>query len=74
LQRGGSAMIWFSIPWSLELYEQATARLWRQGQTSQVVVVHHILTADTIDFEIMKALERKDVTQQSLIRAMKAEL
>lgn len=49
LQSGGSTLVWFSLPWSLELYQQTNARLWRQGQTSNTVVIQHIITKDTID-------------------------
>lgn len=72
LQSGGSAMVWFSLTWSLELYQQANARLWRQGQESRVVTVQHIITKGTIDEKIMAALERKNITQSSLINAVKA--
>ena len=74
LQSGGSAMVWFGITWSLELYQQTVARLWRQGQSSQTVVIQHIITASTIDEQIMKALERKDASQAALIEAVKAVL
>ena len=58
----------------MELYEQTVARLWRQGQKSGTVVVQHIVTAGTIDEDILKALETKDKTQASLINAVKANL
>lgn len=74
LQAGGSVLIWFSLTWSLELYQQTVARLWRQGQSSRTVVVQHIVTKDTIDECILKALEQKDVTQSALIEAVKADL
>jgi len=74
LQSGGSTIVWFGLTWSLELYQQTIARLWRQGQTSQTVVVQHIITKDTIDESIMKALVRKDKTQSALIEAVKANL
>ena len=74
LQSGGSTLCWFGITWSLELYQQAVARLYRQGQTSNTVVVQHIITADTIDERIMKALQYKDKTQSALIDAVKANL
>lgn len=73
LQQGGSTLIWFSMTWSLELYQQTNARLYRQGQ-SDTVVIHHILTKDTIDEDVMKALKRKDKTQAALIEAVKAQL
>lgn len=74
LQSGGSSLCWFGITWSLELYQQTVARLYRQGQTSNTVVVQHIITADTIDERIMKALQYKDKTQSALIDAVKANL
>ena len=74
LQSGGSSLIWFSLTWSLELYQQTTARLWRQGQSSSTVVVQHIITTGTIDELVMKVLSGKAKTQESLIEAVKAEL
>ncbi|MDO4306949.1 MAG: DEAD/DEAH box helicase [Eubacteriales bacterium] len=74
LQSGGSAIVWFGLTWSLELYQQTNARLWRQGQTADTVVVQHIITKGTIDERIMKALSEKDSTQSALMNAVKAEL
>jgi SNF2 family DNA or RNA helicase len=74
LQKGGNNLIWFSIPWSLELYQQTVARLWRQGQSSKTVVVQHLICEGTIDKRILKALQDKSITQNSLIRAVRAEL
>lgn len=74
LQEGGSTLIWFGLTWSLELYQQTNARLWRQGQTENTVVVQHIITKDTIDERILKALREKDSTQAALINAVKADL
>ncbi len=73
LQDGGSCMIWFSLTWSLELYQQTNARLHRQGQ-KDTVVIHHIVAEDTIDEDVMKALGRKEKIQDSLINAVKARL
>ena len=73
LQSGGSTIIWFSLTWSLELYQQTNARLWRQGQ-NETVVIHHIITKGTIDEDVMKALKRKEKTQEDLIDAVKANL
>lgn len=73
IQKGGHILIWFGLTWSLELYQQTNARLWRQGQT-QVVTIHHIITKDTVDEDVMEALEQKDMTQERLIRAVKARL
>lgn len=74
LQSGGSTLVWFGMIWSLELYQQTVARLWRQGQTSGTVVVQHIVTEGTVDKRILKALEEKDSTQSALIDAVKAEV
>lgn len=73
LQQGGSTMIWFGLTWSLELYEQANARLYRQGQ-KETVVIHHIITKGTIDEDVMQALKRKEKMQSTLIDAVKARL
>ena len=72
LQAGGSTLIWFGLTWSLELYQQTNARLWRQGQ-KDTVVIHHILAKGTMDETVMKALEKKDKTQSALLDAVKAE-
>ena len=74
LQAGGSTLIWFGLTWSLELYQQTNARLWRQGQSSGTVVIQHIVTKGTIDERILKALEAKDRTQSALIDAVKVAL
>jgi SNF2 family DNA or RNA helicase len=73
LQAGGSCLVWFGLTWSLELYQQTNARLWRQGQ-KDTVIIHHIVAKDTIDEKVMKALKRKDKTQTALIDAVKANL
>ena len=74
LQSGGSSLVWFGITWSLELYQQTVARLYRQGQNSNTVVVQHIIAEGTIDERILRALKRKDKTQTALIEAVKAEV
>ena len=74
LQSGGNVIVWFGITWSLELYQQTIARLWRQGQTSGTVTVIHIVTDGTVDERILKALAAKDNTQKALIDAVKAEV
>lgn len=74
LQNGGSTLVWFGLTWSLELYQQTNARLWRQGQTADTVVIQHIIVKGTIDEQIMKALKTKDTTQAALITAVKAEV
>ena len=73
LQSGGSTIIWFGLTWSLELYQQTNARLWRQGQEN-TVIVHHIICKGTIDEDVMKALRQKEKTQNALIDAVKANL
>ena len=73
LQAGGSTLIWFGLTWSLELYQQTNARLYRQGQDS-TVVIHHILTKETIDEDVMKALKTKEKIQDALIDSVKARL
>lgn len=74
LQTGGSTLVWFGLTWSLELYQQTNARLWRQGQTSGTVIIEHIITKGTIDERILKSLSLKEVTQNALIDAVKANL
>jgi len=73
LQAGGSTLIWFSLTWSLELYQQTNARLWRQGQENPVVI-QHLIAKNTIDKRVMQALKNKDTTQTALIDAVKADL
>lgn len=73
LQSGGSTLIWFGLTWSLELYQQTNARLYRQGQKNKVIV-HHIITKDTIDEDVLLALTKKEKTQDALIDAVKANL
>ena len=73
LQSGGSILVWFGLTWSLELYQQTIGRLYRQGQTRSVII-HHIVSKDTIDEKVMLALKNKEVNQDALIRAVKAEV
>lgn len=73
LQSGGSTLIWFGLTWSLELYQQTNARLHRQGQ-KETVVIHHIIAKGTIDEQVMKALRKKEKTQDALIDAVRANL
>lgn len=73
LQAGGHIIIWFGIPWSLELYQQANGRLYRQGQ-NESVIIHHIVTVGTIDEDVIKALDRKDTGQAALLEAVRARL
>ena len=74
LQSGGHVIVWFGLTWSLELYDQTNARLWRQGQQAETVVVQHLVTAGTIDERILDALQHKEQSQNALIDAVKAEL
>lgn len=74
LQQGGNTMVWLGISWSLELYQQACCRLYRQGQTEGTVSIIHLISKGTIDEKIMKALSEKDNTQSALIDAVKAEI
>ena len=73
LQEGGSTLVWFGLTWSLELYQQLNARLWRQGQKN-TVVIQHIITRGTHDEDVMRALEAKDMRQSALIEAVKARI
>jgi len=73
IQAGGHVIVWFGLTWSLELYQQANARLDRQGQTKSVVV-HHLITEGTVDEDVMKALERKETGQAALLEAVKAKI
>lgn len=73
LQSGGSILVWFGLTWSLELYQQTIGRLYRQGQTKSVII-HHIISKNTIDESVMIALKNKEVNQEALIRAVKAEV
>lgn len=73
LQEGGCTVVWFGLTWSLELYQQLNARLWRQGQ-KHTVVIHHIITKDTHDEDVLRALDNKDTRQSALIDAVRARL
>lgn len=74
LQAGGSTLIWFGLTWSLELYQQTNARLWRQGQQAETVVIHHIITRGTVDEDVMQSLSEKDRSQAGLMRAVRARV
>ena len=67
-------LIWFGLTWSLELYQQTNARLWRQGQQAETVVIHHIITRGTVDEDVMRSLSEKDRSQASLMRAVRARV
>lgn len=73
IQSGGHILVWYGLTWSLELYQQTNARLWRQGQ-KQTVTIHHIICKDTVDEDVLAALDNKDVTQEKLIAAVRARL
>ena len=73
LQDGGCTIVWYGLTWSLELYQQLNARLWRQGQ-KHTVVIHHVITRGTHDEDVMKALENKDIRQSNLIEAVRARI
>ena len=74
LQQGGNTLVWFGLTWSLELYQQTNARLWRQGQQAKTVVIHHLVCEGTIDERILSALKNKDRSQESLIDAVRWSL
>ncbi|MTI71066.1 MAG: DEAD/DEAH box helicase [Firmicutes bacterium] len=73
LQAGGNIIIWFGLTWSLELYQQANARLHRQGQKENVII-HHLVAKDTMDEDVMKVLKNKEVGQEALLKAVKARI
>lgn len=73
LQAGGSTLIWFSLTWSLELYQQTNARIYRQGQ-KETVIIHHIIAKETVDEDVMRSLDKKEMNQEELLRAVKARL
>jgi len=74
LQSGGNVIVWFSLIWSLELYQQANARLYRQGQKNESVIIHHLITKNTVDERIMDVLEGKATKQEALMDAVKARI
>ena len=71
LQSGGSIIVWYGLPWSLELYQQANARLARQGQKKTVRIVS-LLAEGTVDEQVKRALEQKDMGQRALLEALRA--
>jgi SNF2 family DNA or RNA helicase len=73
LQGTAAAVIWHSIPWDLEIYEQFIRRVWRQGQTERVFN-YHIVAEDTVDEIVMKTLGQKDRTQKALLAALRDDL
>ena len=70
LQAGGHVIVWYSLPWSLELYQQANARLYRQGQT-EAVIINHLIAAGTVDEQVLESLKRKDTGQAALMAALR---
>jgi SNF2 family DNA or RNA helicase len=70
LQEGGSTIVWYGLTWSLEEYQQANARIYRQGQKDRVIV-HHIIAAGTVDEQVMEALQKKDTSQAALLSCLK---
>lgn len=70
LQDGGHTIVWYGPTWSLELYQQANARLYRQGQ-QKPVIIHHLIAEGTVDEQVMRALESKDTSQAALLAALK---
>lgn len=73
LQDGGNHVIWFGLNWSLELYKQANARLYRQGQ-KETVFIHHLVASGCMDENVIAALEEKDVNQNKLLEVLKARI
>lgn len=73
LQAGGHIVVWFGLPWSSELYQQANARLYRQGQ-DKPVIIHHLIAKGTMDEDVMKALAGKIDKQEALMQAVKARI
>ena len=71
LQSGGSIIIWYGLPWSLELYQQANARLVRQGQKKPVRVIS-LIAAGTVDEKVCDALAKKDLSQRALLDAIRS--
>ena len=74
LQSGGNVIVWFGLTWSLELYEQTNARLYRQGQREESVIVIHIIAKNTIDEDVLNVLQGKATRQNALLKAVKAEV
>ena len=70
LQDGGRVIVWYGLTWSLELYQQANARLYRQGQ-EKPVIIHHLVAEGTVDEQVMRALQAKDTSQAALLAALK---
>ena len=73
LQFGGNVIVWFSLTWSLEFYQQANKRLHRSGQNKSVII-HHIVAKNTIDETVIKILSDKNSKQENLLKALKARI
>ena len=73
LQAGGHIIVWYGLNWSLELYQQANARLYRQGQRNGVIL-HRLIASGTVDEDVIRRLEKKDETQEDLLKALNARL
>lgn len=73
LQAGGSIIVWFGQTWSLELYQQFNARLYRQGQQEHVII-HHLIMKGTHDEDVIVALRSKDKKQNQLMDSIKAKI
>lgn len=73
LGEGGHTLIWFTLPWSLEQYQQMNGRLYRQGQ-KKPVIIHHLLTKGTIDQHVLASLKHKDISQEALLKAVRMTL
>ncbi len=73
LQAGGNIIVWFGLTWSLELYQQANARLYRQGQKEKVII-HHLITEGTADIDVLNSLQNKEEVQENLLNALKARI
>ena len=71
LQEGGCTVIWFGLPYNLEWYQQANARLYRQGQTSDHVFIHHLLAEGTVDEDVFRALHHKGSMQDLVLNAVR---
>lgn len=74
LQSGGNIVVWFGQTWSLELYQQLNARLYRQGQENKQVFIHHLAVAGTLDVGVIRSLENKNNRQEGLMQAIKSKI
>jgi SNF2 family DNA or RNA helicase len=66
-------VVWFGLPWDLELYDQAFRRVYRQGNPNTHVFIHHIVAKDTLDEKVLKVLKSKDRVQRGLLHALKED-